>query len=326
MTCDDVRERLLTCSMQELADLAPHLERCPDCAALADRIRDNERELRTFVEGFVNRPTAPEPGRSRPWLYGGVVALAVAATLWLALSPDLGGVSHGAPPPAWDEAQQALEAFYELPMDGVDVAGLDRAAEDQLLAGLLRDRAGAMKEAQTALELALESDEAYWRVQARMALGDLHAEMAEGLLALQEPSYLTDAQRGIYRAQLAAKADAQLDLALDALERARGLAEAEGLDEALSEVEARLEDLAVPSAEERARRMAEAMLPGTRRILDRMLDGLDACDDPPPEAEQIRADLVRIRAEMDAGELERNDAWQATLGEHQRSLHEHCGE
>lgn len=324
MTCDEVQQHLLTCSVAELGALAPHLERCPGCSTLADQIRATDQALRAFVEDFMNQPTDPEPRAARPRWLGGLVLLAVVATVIVALSPDLGGWSHGAAPPGWDAAEASIEAFYELPTEGVDVEGLDRKEETALLQELMLSHATAMDEALAAIEEAEEAAEPYWRLQAMVAEGDLRARMSSVLTRLQEPSHLRPEQQGIYRAQMADKADAQGDLAVMAYHRALRFAEQEGLDPSVPGIEERIEELAVPTPEDRALRLAEAMLPMTRRRIERLLERLDACPTPPPDASEVRAELRATLAEVRAGRLDDHDRWLGMIGERGDHIEAHC--
>jgi hypothetical protein len=117
MMCDDVRDRLLEGSVAGFDELQPHLDRCPDCRAIAERVRYAEGALAEHVAAFASSDGLDEAWRAaavreRGWRWGASAALglAVAATLLLALRVSLpSAVAPMAAPPVEDPEPRRSE-------------------------------------------------------------------------------------------------------------------------------------------------------------------------------------------------------------------------
>lgn len=125
MTCNDVREQLLELSVDQFDTLAEHLDRCPACAALADRIRHQENEMNAYIDDYAHAPfdptvTRPSNVRRLRWpIASTAMALAAAAALWVA--------AGGPPVPSGEPVEPGLAA---APADDVETIrfGVGRSA------------------------------------------------------------------------------------------------------------------------------------------------------------------------------------------------------
>lgn len=326
MTCDDVREALLTASLEEIDALSTHLETCPDCAALARGIRMIDAALNAHVEEFVERPTDTPSSRGGTVLYGVLVVLAAAATLAV-VAFGLGGgdTSPGAAPPGVAIADDAVEAFRAMDAGPISVEGLSREDEDAKLRAQLAAKAGALDEVIEALSAVADGDHApHWRIDALVTQAEVREEMAETLEAVQLPSYLNEEQSSIYRSQVADKADGQRDAALalyrSALDEARGADDADWVDE----IEGRLEALtrATPTPQERALRTARGMAPRTRRLVQRVLDAAEAC--PAAPAAEIGAAMRTVLDQIEGEAWDRHEAWRDAIRAQRAAIEAAC--
>jgi hypothetical protein len=295
MTCEDVREHLLTADIGDLDSVRTHLSQCARCASLAAAVAHAEADLRQHVETFVSHTTldaqwaqaldraGPAP-RARFPLHRLVVALAAAAVLAVIAVPALRSPGSGGPPgqellgvgavpEVLREAQDRVQAFERIDTEHLDVDGLDREAEDKLLRETLQSKVQAMSHAEEALAAATSAGEPRWRVLAYRDLGGLHAEMAEVVRHFPSPSYLTDDQRTVYRQAIVERGFVQQQRAAGIYTQGADLARQSGLDAMAAELDSRVLELSV--SELRARLDANSPC----------LEGLDK--------DRLRADLER---------------------------------
>lgn len=339
MTCEIVRKAVLEGSTRDFAGLAPHLQTCPDCAALAAAAQSGETELRRHVEDFVTTTStldaqwanALDAAGPRPWRWnrlhtlvlGAAVVAVVAAAVIPSLTPpppaDPTPTANLAMPVALTEAHEQMELFDGIDVTDLDVDGLERADEDVAMAKVLRRKAEALMNAETALAAAADGAEPVWRVRALQDLGDVYLGMADALEGFPHPSYLTDEQSEVYQRGLNAKAAVQLDKAHSvwqlALEAAGDAQLPTGtLDERLERIEPRLVPAEPPpEATEQRQEIADlyrhlrmrseacgdALDPASRKELDKVLKAAqDATDDQNVEA---YGDILVVLEAYDAG-------------------------
>jgi len=97
MNCSQVQEALLELAPDQFQSLQPHLEQCPDCAALAQRIELAMLDIASDIEQFVDETpfdsdffSTIQPHNTRfrfmPILQTSVIAAAAAAALFFGLS------------------------------------------------------------------------------------------------------------------------------------------------------------------------------------------------------------------------------------------------
>ncbi|MEO0600818.1 MAG: hypothetical protein AAF211_05240 [Myxococcota bacterium] len=243
MNCEDVRQRLLEIDLDHLDELAPHLDRCPDCAALVDAIRAAEADLDQRLEDFVTTASLDHQwttalrevdGRAprASWLSAGVLALAAAAVVALALwsSPPPPDHHAATPPPLMDDLRDRQQAF-----DAVDLSpnlgDMPREEQDVLLRSRLQEKSDAYVALETTAE-ELVSDEtvaARWRVEALIALAKLYADMGDAIADSTPPTYLAANQHEYYVARLRDRAVVQWTKAIDTYLSAADLAAASGV-------------------------------------------------------------------------------------------------
>jgi hypothetical protein len=263
MTCDAERERLLTGSTTDFADLAPHLSTCPSCGALAAAIRHTETDLRQHVEDFVSASSAlpAQWDRAIAAVDGdrpvsrrlhrivlvfaaiGVVAVAILTNRPPPGEPpiDRTPVALAAPMPlALRDAREKLDAFRAIDTTRLDGAGVDRATEDQQMKDLLQRKVAAMLEAERGLMAALETGDPEWRVAALGDLGDLYVGMADALEHFVVPSYLDEKQRAVYADALAQKAEAQREKGIAAWQKGASVARDYRLEPAAAALDAKI--------------------------------------------------------------------------------------
>ena len=270
MTCESVRTRLLEGDTADFTALDPHLSHCADCAALAGAIRRTESDLRQHVEAYVNPSTTaaldaqwaraeravPAPPFRPLSLHGLLLgAAAVAVSIAVAVpgfdpgpaDPDPGGdptaASLGALPVAIREAREQLEGFRQIDTTRIDIEGLDRTAEDEVLKETLQRKAAAMIAAEEGLVAATEAGEPRWKVVALGDLGDLYRDMGDALERFQQPSYLTDEQRHVYASAIREKARVQHAKAIDVWQRGIEIAAEDDLPDLAVDLEARVHTL-----------------------------------------------------------------------------------
>lgn len=305
MTCETVRERLLEESTASFAELEPHLATCPDCAALAQRIVEDERALRQELEAFVNAPTPPlpnvdsAPGGPR-WFHGALVALAIAAVLLLTLlQPPPGRVrvpfEHDDPPAKLVAAARSLDGFLDLVDEGVpDRTGLERAEEDKVLVEHLNRLAKTMAELEEELVEVSEDPDPEVELIALYDLGVLYSGMADALLKLDHPSYLNEKQSEVYQMALEDKSWVQHDKAMKTFEQALELAE----------------DLELPAEIDALEHAMSERKTIYDAIAERQKDWEEAQPEPPPAQELIdRVDALEAQvdacsARLDPGSIE----------------------
>lgn len=225
MNCDTLMELLLTEPTHRFDEWAEHLEACPDCHALAERIRSTEEALRLEEESPMTTLTfdnawaaADRQVQLRPQTRRGPL-LALAAGLVLAVAtwnlvpggPPPEPVTHGVLP-AVD-----LSDFEAIRPPSID--GLEGREQDTALQGALVQKAEAMKAAQTALTERYQAGSPSEKVDTLVAMGDLYDQMGAFLLELPYPTYLDAEQEEVYGYAVEDKAYVQFEKAREAWEK-----------------------------------------------------------------------------------------------------------
>jgi hypothetical protein len=317
MTCEDVREHLLTADVGDLDPVRSHLSGCARCAELAAAVAHTESDLRQHVETFVNSvtldaqwaqaldragPPAPSP---RALLHKLVLAAATAAVLAVLLVPALRSPGSGGPPEppgerllgvgvvpeALREARDRVGAFQRLDTEHLDVAGLDRDAEDQRMRGALQGKVEALARAEEALTAATSSGEPRWRVLAWRELGALQAEMAEALRRFPAPSYLDEPQRARYAEAIADRVAVQQGKAASTYAQGADLARQHALEAMARELEALAERQALRALRARLEASASCVEPEAADRLRGLLDEAERALEPDTSS--------RLAAELD---------------------------
>lgn len=307
MTCDDVRELLMTVDAAAFADLDPHLRGCATCAALADRVRQAETVLADHVDGFVSGgdldaqwAAAVRAAPRRPlerWAIGLALVLAAAATLLTVLPSEAPVEPPVAARSALASARHLRADFDAISVTGLDVDGLDRAAEDAKLSATLRSKSDALMRAAEALRAVAEDadEDVDVRLDGWRDLAALYGAMARALAHFQHPSYLSDGQHEVYDQGLGRRAATQAQLAVQALRAAADLARSEGLPDDAAELDAEADDL----------QDTWALVVGAdqvRAAIDTLREALERCALDAAATEEIQ--IVLATAES---ELARND-------------------
>jgi len=327
MNCKTVTDQLLDGATHRIPELAPHLDLCQGCSALATRVIESEAELGRELDAFMTaRP--PDygrlpipPRRTRTSAHGLLLGLAIAAVVVLAALPSLESTdpvdlrAYGDVPERVLTGDAAFASFESIDLNSVDLAGLTRREQDLALSQLLRSKSQAFRETEQAYIEALETVDPEWRVEIHLTLGDLYEQMADGLVHMVRPSYLTDEQDEIYRMALEDKAQGPRRMAREAFELALEEAEEIG-SEAQAEVayarverleqiataqqaeaEALQREIELQEAEDAARGQAIEVAMHTRRVA--LADLLAACasaldEEALEEAAQFMAQVDRV--------------------------------
>jgi len=261
MTCETVRQRLLEIDLDEIDSLTPHLARCPDCAALVERIRVAEADLARRQEEFVTKTAALDAqwaealtqvdDRRRSLstsLTGAVLVFVALLVAVLATRPPLPPEPGDAPVAA--SAPVALAGILEekRAYEAIDMAvpeGIEGRDQDRWLQDALKRKTEGYLAVEAQLMTLAEDDSLAprWQVEVRLALADVYADMAATLEGSSVPSYLSEEQAAYYRRKVLERSTKQWDNAIEAGEEAATVARAAGLRGLERRVRARIAEL-----------------------------------------------------------------------------------
>jgi hypothetical protein len=206
MTCETLQELLLTHPVSDFHAWADHLECCPSCSLLADRVRATDLAL-THQESTMTTATfdaawaAASPART-PFKRRGLLAIALAAVLGLVALQALqtGGPPAGTPndPSALSVVDADAERFHAVQPPSAEEA----ANQPTVLLDRLKRKVSALKELETKVVAGLSDAPRSERTALLKTLAEAYTEMGDFFVDSPYPTNLQPHQRTVYVEQI----------------------------------------------------------------------------------------------------------------------------